>query len=133
MSTEQWQPHARNLKTIKIERGHPVILVGQSIVLGEVKAETLVHDEDPADPQEKQIPQASTSVVAAKSKAKAKLQPRELVGTTTIPLRERRWIDIEPSKQDLDSYDLSKKVINLPRHNQTLYSEKGMEQLNFAR
>ena len=76
--------------------------------------------ENPADPQEEQIPQTSTNVVAARSKAKAKPQPRELAGTTTIPLRERRWIDIEPSKQDLDSYDLSKKVINLLRHNQTL-------------
>ena len=80
--------------------------------------------ENPADPQEEQIPQTSTSVVAARSKAKAKPQPRELAGTTTIPLRERRWIDIEPSKQDLDSYDLSKKVINLLRHNQTLYREE---------
>ena len=52
------------------------------------------------------------------------LQPREFAGTTTIPLRERRWIDIEPSKQDLDSYDLSKKVINLLRHNQTLQREE---------
>ena len=80
--------------------------------------------EIPADPQEEQIPQASTSVVAARSKAKAKPQPRELTGTTTIPLSERRWIDIEPSKQDLDSYDLSKKVINLLRHNQTLHREE---------
>ena len=80
--------------------------------------------ENPADPQEEQIPQTSTSVVAARSKAKAKPQPREFAGTTTIPLRERRWIDIEPSKQDLDSYDLSKKVINLLRHNQTLQREE---------
>ena len=80
--------------------------------------------ENPADPQEEQIPQTSTNVVAARSKAKAKPQPRELASTTTIPLRERRWIDIVPSKQDLDSYDLSKKVINLHRHNQTLYREK---------
>ena len=80
--------------------------------------------ENPADPQEEQIPQTSTSVVAARSKAKAKPQLRELSDTTTIPLRERRWIDIEPSKQDLDSYDLSKKVINLLRHNQTLYQEE---------
>ena len=80
--------------------------------------------ENPADPQKEQIPQASTSVVAARSKAKAKPQPRELAGTTTIPLRERRWIDIEPSKQDLASYDLSKKVNNLLRHNQTLYREE---------
>ena len=52
-----------------------------------------------ADPQEEQIPQTSTSVVAARSKAKAKPQPRDFAGTTTIPLRERRWIDIEPSEQ----------------------------------
>ena len=69
--------------------------------------------EIPADPQEEQVPQTSTSVVAARSKAKAKPQPRDTTGITTVPLRERRWIDIEPSKQDLESYDLSKKVINL--------------------
>ena len=81
--------------------------------------------EIPADPQEEQIPQTSTSVFAARSKAKAKPQPRELAGTTaTIPIHERRWIDIEPSKQDLASYDLSKKVINLLRHNQTLQREE---------
>ena len=36
---------------------------------------------------------------------------------------ERRWIDIEPSEQNLASYDLSKKVISLLRHNQTLQRE----------
>ena len=72
-------------------------------------------------PQEEQVPQTSIKVVAARSKAKAKPQPRVLVGTTaTIPMHERRWIDIEPSKQNHASYDLSKKVINLLRHNQTL-------------
>ena len=81
--------------------------------------------EIPADPQEEQIPQTSIKVVAARSKVKAKPQPRELAGTTaTIPIHQRRWIDIEPSKQDLDSYDLSKKVINLLRHNQTLQREE---------
>ena len=81
--------------------------------------------EIPADLQEEQVPQTSTSVVAARSKAKAKPQPRALVGTTaTIPIHERRWIDIEPSKQNLASYDLSKKVINLLRHNQTLQREE---------
>ena len=43
---------------------------------------------------------------------------------TTKPLRERKWIDIEPSKQDLESYDLSKKVINLLRHSQKLHREE---------
>ena len=63
-------------------------------------------------------------MVAARSKAKAKPQPRESSGTTTIPLSERVWIDIEPSKQDLESYNLSKRVINLPRHNQKLHREE---------
>ena len=82
------------------------------------------NEENPADPQEEESLQTSLNVVAARSKAKAKPQKREFAGTTTIPLRERRWIDIEPSKQDLDSYDLLKKVINLLRHNQTLHREE---------
>ena len=80
-----------------------------------------------ADPQEEQVPQTSIKVVAARSKAKAKPQPqpRVLVGTkATIPIHERRWIDIEPSEQNLASDDLSKKVINLLRHNQTLQREE---------
>ena len=49
------------------------------------------NSEIPADPQEEQIPPTSTSVVAARSKAKAKPQPRELAGTTaTIPIHQRR-------------------------------------------
>ena len=43
---------------------------------------------------------------------------------TTIPLRVRKWIDIEPSKQDPESYNLSKKVVNLLRHNQKLHREE---------
>ena len=81
--------------------------------------------EIPVDPQKEQVPQTSIKVVAARSKAKAKPQQREPVGTTaTIPMHERRWIDIEPSEQNLASYDLSKKVINLLRHNQTLQREE---------
>ena len=71
-----------------------------------------------ADPQEEEYVPTSSGVVVARSKAKAKPQPRKSIGTTTIPLSERVWIDIEPSKQDLESYNLSKKVINLLRHNQ---------------
>ena len=81
--------------------------------------------EIPADPQEDQVPQTSIKVVAARSKAKAKPQQREPVDTPTIiPVHERRWIDIEPSDQTLTGYDLSKKDINLLRHNQTLQREE---------
>ena len=89
--------------------------------------------EIPAVPQEEQVPQTNIKVVAARSKAKAKPQPRILVGTTaTIPMHERRWIDIEPSEQNLASYDLSKKVINL-LHIIKRYRGKTMEGLNFTK
>ena len=77
-----------------------------------------------ASPQEEEDVPTSSEVVAARSKAKAKPQPRESTGATTIPLSERVWIDIEPSKQDLESHNLSKKVINLLRHNQKLHREQ---------
>ena len=77
-----------------------------------------------ASPQEEEAVPASSEVIAARSKAKAKPQPRESSGTTTIPLGERIWIDVVPSKQDVDSYNLSKKVINLLRHNQKLHREQ---------
>ena len=81
--------------------------------------------EIPADPQEDQVPQTSIKVVAARSKAKAKPQQREPVDTTTtIPMHERRWIDIEPSEQTLAAYDLSKKVTSLLRHNQKSTARK---------
>ena len=78
-----------------------------------------------ADPQEEEDVPTSSGVVAARSKAKAKPQPRESIGTITMSFSERRWIDIEPSEQDLESYNLSKKVINLLRHNQKLHREDG--------
>ena len=81
--------------------------------------------EIPADPQEDQVPQTSTKVVAARSKAKAKPQQRETVDTpTVIPMHERRWIDIEPSEQTLAACEVSKKVINLLRHNQAVQREE---------
>ena len=81
--------------------------------------------EIPADPQEDQVPQTSIKVIAARSNAKAKPQQREQENkTATKPMHERRWIDIEPSEQTLAAYDLSKKVISLLRHNQTVQREK---------
>ena len=77
-----------------------------------------------ASPQEEEAVPASSEVIAARSKAKAKPQPRESSGTTTIPFSERIWIDIVPSKQDFDSHNLSKRVINLLRHSQKVHREQ---------
>ena len=73
---------------------------------------------------EEQASQSSVKVIAARSKAKAKPQKRETVELpSTIPTNERRWIDIEPAEPSLSAYEVSKKVINLLRHNQTLQRE----------
>ena len=47
VSTEQWQLYAMNMKANQDSTGQPVFLVDQSIVLGEMKAEVLAHDEEP--------------------------------------------------------------------------------------
>ena len=81
--------------------------------------------EIPTDPQEDQTSQTSVKVIAARSKAKPKPQPREHDDTPTIiPMHERKWIDIEPSEPTLAAYDVSKKVISLLRHNQTVQREE---------
>ena len=79
--------------------------------------------ETPANPHEEQASQTSVKVIAARSKAKAKPQMREPVDTpSTIPMHEK-WIDIEPSEPTLAAYEVSKKVISLLRHNQTVQRE----------
>ena len=81
--------------------------------------------EIPADLPEEQTSQLSVRVVAARSKAKAKPQKKELVVTPTIiPMHERKWIDIEPSAPSLTAYEVPKKVISLLRHNQTVQREE---------
>ena len=58
--------------------------------------------EVPADPHEEQASQSSVKLIAARSKAKAKPQKRETAELqSTIPMNERKWIDIEPSEPSL--------------------------------
>ena len=77
-----------------------------------------------ASPHEEKAEQASSEVIADRSKAKAKPQPREYSGTTTIPFTKRIWVDIVPSKQDFDSYKMSKRMVNLLRHNRDVDREQ---------
>ena len=74
------------------------------------------------DLPEEQASQLKVKDFAARSKAKAKLQRRELVdySPSIIPMNERKWIDIEPGNSSLSAYEISKKVINLLRHSQTV-------------
>ena len=80
--------------------------------------------EVPADLLEEQASQSSVKVIAARSKAKSKPQKRETIELpSTIFMNERKWIDIEPAEPSLSAYEVSKKVINLLRHNQTVQRE----------
>ena len=80
--------------------------------------------EIPADPLEDLTSQTSVKVIAGRSKAKTKPQKRESVDTpTTIPMHERRWIDIEPGESSFSAYEISKKVISLLRHSQIVQRE----------
>ena len=77
--------------------------------------------EVPADLPEEQASQSSVRVIAARSKATAKPEKRETVELpSTIPMNERKWIDIEPAESSLSAYEVSKKVVNLLRHCQTI-------------
>ena len=65
-------------------------------------------------------------VFAARSKAKAKPQRREPVdySPSIIPMNERKWTDIETGNSSLSAYEISKKVIHLLRHSQTVQREE---------
>ena len=80
--------------------------------------------EVPADLPEEQASQSIVKVFAARSKAKAKPQRREPVDLPSIiPIIERKWIDIEPGESSFSACEISKKVINLLRHSQTVQRE----------
>ena len=77
-----------------------------------------------ADLPEEQASQPIAKVFAASSKAKTKPQRREPFDLPSIiPMNERKWIDIEPAESSFSAYEISKKVINLLRHFQTVQRE----------
>ena len=82
--------------------------------------------ESPEDMPEEQVSPLKVKDSAARSKAKAKPQRREPVvySPSIIPMNERTWIDIEPGNSSLSAYEISKKVINLLRHSQTVQREE---------
>ena len=81
--------------------------------------------EIPEDLPEGQALQLEVKDFACRSKAKAKPQRRDPVdyAPSIIPIRERKWIDIEPGNYSLSAYEVSKKVIHLLRHLQQVQRE----------
>ena len=81
--------------------------------------------EVPEDQPEEQALQLNVKDFAYRSKAKAKPQRREPVDSPSIiPMKERKWIDIEPGNYSLSAYEVSKKVIHLLRHSQFVQREE---------
>ena len=91
-------------------------------VIGSIEDNT----ENPADPQEEESLPTSSSVVAARPKAKPKPQPRESAGTTTIPLRERRW----SHQSKISIRTISRRKSSIFFDTIRRYIEKKMEQFN---
>ena len=81
--------------------------------------------EIPEDLLEEQASQLKVKDFACRSKAKAKQHRRELVdySPSIFPMKERKWIDIEPGNYFLSAYEVSKKVIHLLRHSQQVQRE----------
>ena len=86
--------------------------------------------EVPADLLEKQASQSSVKVVAARSKAKAKPRKRETFELpSTIPMNERKWIDIEPA-EPLSLRTTSRRKSSIFFDTVKRYNEKMTEQFN---
>ena len=83
-----------------------------------------------ADLPEEQASQPIVMVFAARSKAKAKPQRRELVDVPNIiPMNERKWIDIEPGESSFSAKEISKKE-SIFFDTLKQYNEKTTEQFN---
>ena len=103
-----------SLSWVRISHGSKKFVIDSNCNITEV----------PADLLEEQASQPIVKVFAVRSKAKAKPQRREFVDVPSIiPMNERKWIDIEPGESSFSAYEISKKVINLLRHSQTIQRE----------
>ena len=80
--------------------------------------------EIPADPHEDQTSQTRVKGYCSQIKGKSKTTKEGTCCHTKYHTDARKkWIDIEPSEPTLAAYDVSKKVISLLRHNQTVQRE----------
>ena len=63
--------------------------------------------------------------VAGKPVAKAKPQPKPTLTLTpvSIPFRERKWVDVDPGQYSQGCFEVSKSMIRLLRHDDTVHRE----------
>ena len=87
--------------------------------------------ENPSDPQEEQIPQASMSVVAARSKAKAKPLQGNLLAQQRYHYTKEDGLPLNHQNKIL-TRTISRRQSSIFFDTIKRYSEKKMEQLNSA-
>ena len=74
------------------------------------------------DDNEQETSETKTEVFAFASRSKAEAKPRRPTSicssTSTVPIRERIWIDIEPGAQSDQAYPVAKRLNTFLRHGQ---------------
>ena len=82
--------------------------------------------EIPAGPHEDQTSQTSVKVIAARIQGKSKKHKRGnlLIHQVSYRCTKENGLTLSHQNQNLAAYDLSKKVISLLRHNQTVQREE---------
>ena len=87
--------------------------------------------EVPEDLPEEQASKSIVKVIAVRSKAKSKPQKRETVEfSSTIPMNERKWIDIEPGESSLSLRTRSRRKSSIFFDTVKRYNERMMGQFN---
>ena len=121
------------IESVNRDSSHSWVRISYGTVKYVIDSFEEVNSEIPADPQEEQTPQRSMSVVAARSKAKAKPQPRELAGTTaTIQYTREDGLTLNHRNKILPR-TISRRKSLIFFDTIRRYNEKKMEQLNSAR
>ena len=57
------------------------------------------------------------------AKARPRLKPAVTLSSVSFPARDRKWTDINPEEYDHDCFSVSKAVIRLLRHGQSVHRE----------
>ena len=64
------------------------------------------------------------------AKARPRMKSTITLTPVSVPLRERKWVDVNPESYDHECYVISKAMIRLLRHDQNDFSGNPTEQSN---
>ena len=120
------------IESVNQDNSHSLVRISYGTVkyvIDSIQDET----EIPADPQEEQVPQTSTSVVAARSKAKQNLNQEYSLGRQQPYQYMKEYGLILNHQSKISSRTISRRKLSIFFDTIKRYSEKKMEQLNSTR